>query len=429
LINLTIVEADSLNMNSDKLTDLTPAAHNGLLDRRLFMRGGAATLAGLLASPVLAREPWMNVPGDAFSNYGQPSEHAKSVRWISATAASASNGLSWTPIHELEGTITPSGLHFERHHNGVPSIDPTQHRLLIHGQVERALFFNLEDLQRYPLESRTCFIECGGNSNACWREDPIQTPAGFFHGMISTSEWTGVPLSILLDEAGVKPNGLWAIAEGGDAYAMNISVPVEKLYDDALLALYQNGEPVRPENGYPMRLLLPGWEGVTNVKWLRRLHIATQPAMARNETAKYTELQPSGRARQFTFPMPVKSVITSPSPSMRLRGHGVYPVTGLAWSGAGRVKRVEVSADAGQSWADALLQTPVLSKSTTRFRIPLRWQGQELTLQSRVTDDRDSVQPTRSALIEAHGRQGYFHYHAINSWHIDSDGFVSHVYA
>lgn len=377
-----------------------------------------------------SREPWMNHPGAPFSNYGKPSPHEKTVRWISNTPASASNGLSWTPIHALEGTITPSGLHFERHHNGVPAIDPGLHKLLIHGLVRRALTFGIDELHRYPLESRICFIECGGNSNACWREEPIQTPAGYFHGMVSNSEWTGIPLSILLDEAGVKRGeGLWAIAEGADAFAMNISIPVDKLYDDALLALYQNGEAVRPENGYPLRLIVPGWEGVLNVKWLRRLHIALQPAMSRNETAKYTELQADGRARQFTFTLQAKSVITSPSATMRLRHKGFYPVSGIAWSGAGRVTKVDVSADGGKSWIAADLQEPVLAKALTRFRVPFEWRGQSATLQSRVTDETGYVQPTRQALINERGRQGYYHYNAITSWHIDKEGFVTHVYA
>lgn len=416
-------------MSPESITKLTQVAENGLLDRRLFLRSSGVSIAALFATPAPAREPWMNVTGKPFSNYGQPSQHARQVRWISATAASPANGLSWTPLHQLEGTITPSGLHFERHHNGVPDIHPGQHRLLIHGAVKRALSFDLDSLLRYPLESRVCFIECGGNSNACWRQDPIQTPAGYFHGMLSNSEWTGVPLAVLLDEAGVQRNAKWAIAEGGDAFAMNISLPIEKLYDDALLALYQNGEPVRPENGYPMRLIVPGWEGVLNVKWLRRLHISDQPAMSRNETAKYTELQANGRARQFTFELQAKSVITSPSATMKLPHHGIYPITGLAWSGAGKVARVEVSADAGNSWAEASLQTPILSKSVTRFRIPLRWTGQPLTLQSRVTDDTGYRQPSRPELLAQRGRQGYFHYNAITSWHIDSEGFVTHVYA
>jgi len=408
--------------------------NNGLLQRRSFLQRsvGAASTVAMLA-PVLAqatsREPWMNQPGLPFSNYGTPSSHEQTVRWISNTQASPANGLSWTPIHELEGTITPSGLHFERHHNGVPAIDPGSHKLLIHGVVGRALTFTIDALHRYPLESRVCFIECGGNSNACWREEPIQTPAGYFHGMVSNSEWTGVPLAILLDEAGVKRDaGLWSIAEGADAFAMNISLPVEKLYDDAILALYQNGEAVRPENGYPLRLVVPGWEGVLNVKWLRRLHIASQPAMSRNETAKYTELQSDGSSRQFTFVMQAKSVITSPSATMRLKQNGIYPISGIAWSGVGKVARVEVSADGGKSWLDAELQAPVLAQAITRFRVPFDWQGQRAILQSRVTDDSGYQQPTRQALIDERGRQGYFHYNAINSWQIDEEGFVTHVY-
>lgn len=417
-------------------TTCSGVPYNGLLPRRRFLQRGAlqAGISAAMLSPVSAlanaREPWMNQPGQPFSNYGQPSAHEKSVRWISNTAASPANGLSWTPIHSLEGTITPSGLHFERHHNGIPVIDPDRHKLLIHGEVERALTFSIDNLHRYPLESRICFIECGGNSNACWREDPIQTPAGYFHGMVSNSEWTGVPLSLLLAEAGVKrASGLWAIAEGADAFAMNVSLPIDKLYDDAILALYQNGEAVRPENGYPLRLIVPGWEGVLNVKWLRRLHIATQPAMSRNETSKYTELLGDGTSRQFTFVMQAKSVITTPSSTMRLRQKGIYPVSGIAWSGAGRVTKVEISADGGNTWAIAELQAPVLRKALTRFRLPFDWRGQPAVLQSRVTDETGYTQPTRETLVKQRGRQGYFHYNAITSWQIDTEGFVTHVYA
>ena len=416
--------------------ELQPVAGGGLLDRRLFLKRGLAfgTGAGLAAAAldVLAAEPppWMRTPGAPFSNYGQPSPHEKeAIRWISANGGAPGNGISWTPLHKVEGIVTPNGLHFERHHNGVPQIDPAQHRLLIHGLVKNPLSFGVDDLLRYPLVSRLCFVECGGNSNAGWHEEPIQTPVGYFHGLASCSEWTGVPLAILLDEAGILPEARWMIAEGADAAAMNNSIPVEKALDDAMVALYQNGERIRPENGYPMRLLLPGWEAVLNVKWLRRLQFAKEPVMARNETAQYTELQPNGKARQHTFVMDAKSFITFPSPGHKLKGPGLYQISGLAWSGRGRIAEVEVSADGGKTWAEAQLQEPLLSKCFTRFRLPWRWDGAPLVMKSRATDETGYVQPERTALVAERGRNGYFHYNAIVAWAVAQDGSLSHVYA
>lgn len=345
---------------------------NGLLERRVFLAQGL-TMSSLAVLPLVdanaradepnGREVWQQTPGKEFTNYGQPSEYEKDViRWISSNDGIPTNGISWSPLHELEGTITPNGLHYERHHNGIPSIDPAQHKLLIHGLVERPLDFSVEALLRYPRKSLFNVIECGGNSNAGWRKKPVQTPVGFFHGLVSCSEWTGVSLRTLLDECGVKPQASWAIAEGADAFAMTASIPLEKLLDDCLVALFQNGERVRPEQGYPMRLLVPGWEGVTNVKWLKTLKLTDEPVMARNETSKYTELQRSGKSRMFTFEMGVKSVITAPTYGNQIKADGYYEVSGLAWSGKGRIKRVEVSADGGETWVDASLGEPILPR-------------------------------------------------------------------
>jgi sulfane dehydrogenase subunit SoxC len=426
-------------MSDDEIREsmtLQPVAGGGLLDRRLFLKkglalGAGAALAGRASqSPAEEPPPWMKSPGEPFTNYGRPSPHEKAaIRWISANSGAPGNGISWTPLHKLEGIVTPNGLHFERHHNGVPQIDPHRHRLLIHGLVESALTFGIEDLLRYPMVSRLCFVECGGNSNAGWHEEPIQTPVGYFHGLASCSEWTGIPLAVLLEETGLRPEARWLIAEGADAAAMNVSIPVEKALDDAMLALYQNGERLRPENGYPLRLILPGWEAVLSVKWLRRLQAANRPVMARNETAKYTELLPSGKARQFTFVMDAKSIITFPSPGEHLRGPGLYQISGLAWSGRGRIERVEVSADGGRSWAEAALQEPVLPQCFTRFRLPWRWDGSPLVLKSRAADEAGYIQPERAALIAERGRHGYFHYNAVVSWAVAADGSVSHVYA
>lgn len=426
--------------------DLMPAAGNGLLHRRLFLKQGLMLATASAAAPALAAEPaapaaappaidpaeapWMHTPGAPFSIYGKPSKHeARTMRAISANKDVPTNGISWTPLQDLEGVITPSGLHFERHHNGVPDIDPAQHRLVIHGRVAQPLMFTVENLLRYPMRSHLIFLECGGNSNAGWHSEAIQRPVGSFHGLVSCSEWTGVPLAILLDQAGVDPKATWAVAEGADAMAMNVSLPVSKLMEDAIVALYQNGERIRPENGYPLRLIVPGWEGVVNVKWLRRIEITDQPVMARNETSKYTELLPDGKARQFTFVMDAKSLITSPSPGQKMHGPDVYEIKGLAWSGRGKIAKVEVSADGGKSWAEAASQDPVLSRCFTRFRSPWKWDGQPAVLKSRAIDETGYVQPERDKLVAERGRDGYFHYNAIVAWSIDEEGKVRHVYA
>ncbi len=439
-------------MTVDRKNDLSlddyKVAGNGLLDRRLFLKKGlqfgaisalASTTSIAASKEVIqnknkadfdpANPPWMKQPGAPFSTYGMPSEFEDDVvRYPSPNEVVPGNGVSWTPLHKMEGTITPNGLHYERHHNGVPQIDPKQHRLLIHGLVKEDLIFTIDDLLRYPMQSKICFIECGGNSNAGWNSQPSQSEAGYFNGMVSCSEWTGVPLSVLLNEVGLRKKAKWIIAEGADAFAMEMSIPIEKAMDDAFLALYQNGERIRPENGYPLRLIVPGWEGVLNVKWLRRLKVTDRPVMARNETSKYTELQPSGKARMFTFPIEAKSLITSPSAHMLLKEKGLYQITGLAWSGRGKISMVEVSADGGKSWAKAELQEPVLDRALTRFRLPWNWNGKLAVLKSRATDETGYVQPERNKLVKERGRHGFFHYNAITNWQVDTDGFVSHVY-
>jgi len=425
-------------VDKDSSNDLNKevVANNGLLDRRLLLKSGVTfAVAGLssdlaLAEKIdLANPPWMKEPGAPFSNYGKPSPHEDEVvRYPAANSQVNGNGSSWTPLHAMEGTITPNGLHFERHHNGVPQIDPALHRLLIHGLLKHPSFFTINDLLRYPMRSQICFLECGGNSSAGFNKRPVGASAGYFHGLVSCAEWTGVPLAVLLNEVGVEKKAKWLIAEGADAFAMNISIPMEKAMDDAILALYQNGERIRPENGYPLRLILPGFEAVMNVKWLRRLTATDAPVMARNETARYTELLPTGKASMFTMVMEAKSLITSPSSGMRMGEPGLYQITGLAWSGNGKVRKVEVSADGGQTWAEAALQEPVLEKCFTRFRMPWRWDGSRSVLKSRVTDESGYRQPEREELIQKKGRHGFFHYNAIVAWLVDSSGEVTHTY-
>lgn len=428
----------------DDAGDMDYAAGGGLLHRRALLSAGLVLATAIAAPAALGDDApaapggdpldphpqSLTTPGAPFSAYGQPSPHERRVmRAIGANADVAGNGVSWTPLEHLEGIVTPSGLHFERHHNGVPALDPKQHRLMVHGLVRQPLTFSVESLQRYPMRSHLIFLECGGNSNAGWHSEPIQRPVGSFHGLVSCSEWTGVPLVVLLDEAGVDAAATWAIVEGADAGALNVSVPLAKLREDCIVALYQNGERIRPEQGYPLRLIVPGWEGIVNIKWLRRIELSAEPAMTRDETAKYTELMPDGTARQFTYVMEAKSLITSPSAMQRLPQPGLFEIKGLAWSGRGRIARVDVSADGGKTWAEAELQEPVLPRCFTRFRMAWDWSGAPAVLKSRAVDETGYVQPERDVLIAERGRRGYFHYNAIVAWAVDAEGAVSHVYA
>lgn len=413
--------------------DLEPAAGGGLLHRRALLTAGAVSLA---AVDVTAKEsagggspPWMTAQGSPLSGYGERAPAVGTVqRIIGGKPEFPGSGSSRTPLHLLAGTITPSSLHFERHHAGVPAIDPTQHELLIHGLVKRPLIFRFEDLLRYPTETRILFLECSGNSGGLGAEKPEQVSAGALHGLVSGTEWTGIRLSTLLDEAGLSPDARWVQAEGADSAAMARSVPLAKCLDDALIALYQNGEPLRPEQGFPMRLLLPGYEGNTSIKWLRRLKVMAAPAFSREETSKYTDLLPDGRAEMFSLAMGVKSVILKPSFGLDLRDRGYYQISGLAWSGRGRIRRVEVSADGGRSWAEAALGEPVLSKALTRFSAPWNWSGAPAELMSRATDETGAVQPTRSVWQAKYkGGRGY-HNNSIQTWGVDGRGRVSHIY-
>jgi sulfane dehydrogenase subunit SoxC len=413
---------------------LVPAAGNGLFDRRSFLRTGFAGGAVLLsaAAPGAEREAWMSAPGAALGEIGLPSEHEAHVVRVGQTSAPGTTGagVTRTPLEYLDGIITPSRLHFERHHSGIPAIDPDQHRLVIHGLVERPLSFDLETLARYPMTSDIQFLECSGNSFTMLHDEPPQRRCSEMHGLISVSEWGGVPLAVLLEEAGLRPDARWIVAEGADAAVMSRSVPLAKALDDALIALYQNGERLRPSNGYPMRLFLPGWEGNASVKWLRSIKVTAEPAMSREETSKYSDLQDTGRALMFTFPMGVKSLITNPSLGFTLSAPGIYQISGIAWSGAGRIARVEVSADGGQTWADAALDTHVLPKCVTRFRTAWRWDGGPATIMSRAVDEQGNVQPTRELVMEGRANQAFsYHINAIQAWRVQQDGSVANVHA
>ena len=409
------------------------AAGNGLLDRRLFLKAGAAGGATLLTATAagVEREQWMKVPGGPMSDNGAPSAHESHVKRIAIASqpGTTGTGVSRTPLEYLDGVITPSRLHFERHHSGIPDINPQQHRLVIHGMVDRALSFSLDALARYPMVSRIQFLECSGNSGASIAPEPVQQSCGTIHGLVAASEWGGVPLSVLLDEAGLKRGAKWIVADGADSVVMSRSVPLDKIMDDAIVALYQNGERLRPANGYPMRLFLPGWEGNASVKWLRTIKVMDRPAMSKDETSKYSDLNDEGIATLFTFPMGVKSAITSPSHGMTMGPAGTYQVSGIAWSGSGKIRRVEVSADGGQSWADAALDEHVLSKCLTRFRSAWNWDGGPAVIMSRATDETGNVQPTRAQVLEGRANGAFYHYNGIQAWAVSENGEVNNVYA
>jgi len=410
------------------------------LDRRRFLLSGAATSlvvtacrdrgptsterAGSAASPGSSRL------GAGRRPYGERSTFEKAKRTFNADSPTPATGSSRTPLQDSLGIITPSALHFERHHSGVPAIDSNKHELVIHGLVERPLALTMADLRRFPSVSRIHFLECAGNSGREHEGRPGDDPQQS-HGLASCSEWTGVLLSVLLREVGVTPGARWIIAEGADPARHARSIPLEKANDDVIIAYGQNGEALRPEQGYPLRVVAPGWEGNVNVKWLRRLHVVDQPYMLRDEAASYTDLMPGGKARQFTFVMEAKSVITRPAGGQSLAGAGYYEITGLAWSGRGKISRVEVSTDDGATWQVASLDEPVLPKAFTRFSLAWRWDGRATTLRSRCTDETGYVQPTREALLAVRGLtagpDGYNHYNGIKVWAVRADGTVTHA--
>jgi len=418
----------------------TPEADTDL-DRRRFLRGAAAAGGALPALPAFAagnpnNQPpnvpeWSKALGASVAErpYGSPSPFEKdvvrrTVPWLTATPESAIN---FAPLAELHGTITPSGLHFERHHGGAPAIDPADHRLIVHGMVARPLIFTLADIKRFPSTSRIHFIECPANGGMEWKGAQM-VGVQFTHGMLSNCEWTGVRLSTVLNEAGIAAEAKWLLAEGADAAAMTRSIPIEKAMEDTLLVYAMNGEALRAEQGYPLRLIVPGWEGSVNIKWLRRIKLGDQPWHHREETSKYTDLMPDGRARQFTFVMEANSVITAPCPEKPLAfGPGRYDISGLAWSGRGKIRRVDVSTDGGHSWRTAELQTPVLAKALTRFRLPWRWGGQETFLQSRAMDETGYVQPTIDQLRAARGLNSVYHKNSIHTWRVTPQGEVDNV--
>lgn len=398
--------------------------------RRTLLRAAAAFAATPIARAVASSSDtipqWTKQQGApiAQDGYGTPSPFESHViRRPREKLLFPTVGSIVTPLQDLAGIITPNGLHYIRSHAGTPTIDPDQHRLMVHGMVDRPLSFSMEDLMRFPSISVIHFLECSGNTSPLNRAkiEPDWT-VQVTHGLMSCAEWTGVRLADVLAEAGVRTGATWMLAEGADACAMTRSIPVAKAMDDAILVYAQNGERLRPEQGYPLRLLLPGYEGSTCIKWLRRLKLGNQPFQTREETSKYTDLEPDGKAVQFNFIMEVKSVITRPSPGFQLKQTGFHEISGIAWSGNGRITKVEVSVDEGATWTEAALQDPVMPRCLTRFRLPWSWKGGPAVLQSRATDETGAVQPTRASLLSERGSEFYYHYNAISSWRLASDG-------
>ncbi|HEV2289145.1 MAG TPA: sulfite dehydrogenase [Candidatus Acidoferrales bacterium] len=383
-----------------------------------------SSAAELGALALLPRNALPQQPGEVPHELGLPKRPYGYRSPFESKVVRSSHG--HTPLQDLYGIITPSELHYEVLHFGMPMINPAHHELLIDGLVERPLIFTMKDLERMPAVSEIHFLECAGNSGADQDGFPGKTPQES-HGQMSCTEWTGVRLSTVLEQVGLKPTARWILAEGADAGRLARSIPVEKALDDIIVAYGQNGEALRPEQGYPVRLVVPGWEGNTNIKWLHRLQVLEQPAMTAWETGSYTDLLPSGKARQFTFVMEAKSVITRPAGGQRLDGPGVYEITGVAWSGRGKINSVEISADGGQNWQKAELQEPILTKAFTRFRWTWNWNGAETKIASRCTDETGYCQPTREQIVAVRGLNATDHYNGIKWWRVHRDGEVTYA--
>jgi sulfane dehydrogenase subunit SoxC len=402
--------------------------------RSLFARSAAAVgaltagTARALDVPASNRAPGRPLPA---SEYGQPSKYeAHVVRRRSDVLVNRQNFSDWSmsPLQHQPGIVTPNGLIYERHHNGVPDIRPDEHRLVIHGMVRQPLEFTMSDLMKYPSVSRFYFMECSGNGLTDWLKAQSKTVQQT-HGLLSCAQWTGVPLSTLLDEAGVQPGATWALAEGGDGAAHARSLPMSKLLDDALLVWAANGEMLRPENGYPLRLFIPGWEGNVSIKWLRRIKLGDQPWHLRSETARYTDPMPGGKWRQFSFEMEAKSVITSPSGGQRIE-RGPIEIQGFAWSGRGSIKAVDVTLDGGRTWREAAVEAPVMDKCLTRFRLPWRWEGGPVTIASRAVDSTGYVQPTVADIQKVRAITGFVqHHNGVFPWSINAAGEVANAIA
>lgn len=410
--------------------------------RRAFLRSSFLTASAALISagalPAVAddtaitqAQPWSTSLGKpvAFHPYGQPSKYeSQLVRRESPGLASVPQAsVAFTPLQGLFGIITPSGLHFERHHQGWVDIDPSRHRLMINGLVKQPRVYTMDDLMRLPSVSRIHFLECGANGAMEWGNVAVPT-VQYTHGMLSGSEFTGVLLSTLLEDAGFdRERAKVLLAEGADGSGMTRTIDLDRALDDAMVAYGMNGEMLRPENGYPLRLVVPGCQGVSWVKWLRRIEVGDKPYATKDETSHYVDLMPDGSLRQYTSIHEAKSVITSPSGGQVLLNKGYYNVTGLAWTGRGAIRKVDVSFDGGRNWKEARLESPVLPKALTRFNIDWTWEGGPAILQSRAMDSTGYVQPSYRQLRKVRGTRSVYHNNAIQSWKVAESGEVFNV--
>lgn len=424
------------------MTDRPSSAN--MLARRGFLRGAAALAGGAGVGSAARNARAEGTPDAAITElkdwnqflgagvdaagYGVPSSFEESVvrRWVPWLTASAQSSVNFSPLYDLTGFVTPNGLHFERHHGGIAEIDPAEHRLLIHGMVDKELVFTVDELKRMPSESHFYFTECAANSGMEWRGAQLNS-CQFTYGMVSTAQWTGVPLNWLLDQVGAKDGAKWILAEGADAAGMTRTIPIEKARDDVMVAFAQNGEAIRPEQGYPLRLVVPGFEGNMSIKWLRRIELGDAPWMTREETSKYTDLMEDGRARMFTWVQEAKSVITNPCPERPVNGPGTCKVEGLAWTGHGRITRVDVSFDGGRNWQTARLHDPILPKCMTRFEIPWTYRGGDALLVSRAMDETGYVQPSMKELQAVRGVNSIYHNNAMQTWLVNPSGEVENV--
>jgi sulfane dehydrogenase subunit SoxC len=419
-------------------------AGGGLVNRRSILLGGISFLAASTIKPLTAAENegtrrigddfpvWSKTLGRQGTTYGEPSAHEQHVKLkLQLPSAPENAGVAgWlTPLEEMHGIITPNGLHFGSHHFGIPDIDAENHELLIHGLVKKPLKFSVEHLLRYPMVSKIRFIECAGNTGAN-ALSPLSTDGSCqdLYGLTSCAEWTGIRVSTLLNECSPGNRAKWVVVEGADGGSHSRSIPLSKLLDDAIIAFYQNGERLRAEQGYPMRLLVPGWEGNANIKYIHRMEVVDTPAYTAHESGTYTQHLSSGGIEGFAFHMDVKSVITHPSGKQLLAEKGFYEISGLAWSGYGKIAKVEVSADEGKTWAPAQIQGAPIAKALTRFSIPWQWDGNSTVLLSRATDEHGRTQPTRKEWKQRYASPTFNHYNAVQSWHVSSSGQVENVY-
>ncbi len=411
--------------------------------RRDFLRKAFVTASAALAAPAMARAaqgesaildlpPWSTSLGQPVAThpYGMPSQYERNLvrRESPGLTRVGGSSVSFAPLQGLFGIITPSGLHFERHHQGWHDVDPGKHRLMINGLVNKNLVFSMDDLLRLPSVSRIHFIECGANTGMEWGNVAVPT-VQYSHGMLSCSEFTGVPLRDILEYAGADfKKGRYVLAEGADGSSMTRTIPMELVESGEVLVAYgQNGEMLRPENGYPLRLIVPGVQGVSWVKWLRRIEVGDKPWATKDEAVHYIDMLPDGQHRQYSSVQECKSVITSPSGGQILLDKGFYNISGLAWSGRGKIKRVDVSTDGGINWRQARLETPVLSKALTRFNIDWNWDGKPAILQSRAMDETGYVQASYGQLRKVRGTKSIYHNNAIQSWKVVESGEVSNV--